>query len=128
MDANNTKGKTMNSQATRGTQRARCRRYGSEAQALLGHSAASTTDGYIRQPLRGWGDEQKRLARAGEIKFILRQCPCCGAPAEFRTVSEGENAGGKYAECTKCGLSTKLFFPIHESVDALITAHWNARA
>lgn len=60
----------------------------------------------------------------------LKHCPFCGGEAEFTTIDEEDNpniSGGEYARCKSCAVSTKLFFPLMDSVDELIAEAWNMR-
>jgi hypothetical protein len=63
----------------------------------------------------------------------LLPCPFCGSPAMFDAVPrvDGEpNAGGEYIECTgvACKVTTRLMFPVHDSVKPLLAEVWNRRA
>lgn len=66
----------------------------------------------------------------------LLPCPCCGGEAHFDEVPvnqfelEGQpsNAGGQFVECSKCGLSTNLMFPLMDDVKGELAERWNRRA
>lgn len=57
-------------------------------------------------------------------------CPFCCSAAKFGEVTtEGDNFGGQFIECTnpQCGCSTRLMFPLMDSVKELLAETWNRR-
>ncbi len=65
-----------------------------------------------------------------DIKATLLPCPFCGGRAEKGEVTDEDdhNWGGRYVHCTKCDVSTRLWFPLKDSVEELIEEAWNQRA
>ncbi len=59
----------------------------------------------------------------------LLPCPFCGSKSDFGEITEGENFGGHFIECTnaQCGCSTCLMFPDKCNVKELLAEKWNAR-
>jgi hypothetical protein len=58
----------------------------------------------------------------------LLPCPCCGGRAVYGRVNEdGPNFGGEFVDCTSCGLSTTLMFPMKDSVTRELSEKWNKR-
>lgn len=57
----------------------------------------------------------------------LLPCPFCGASAAFFDTEEGENAGGKWIQCTDCGVSSMIRFPLKEGVHDMLIEAWNRR-
>ena len=69
----------------------------------------------------------------GDLPMMLSRellpCPFFGGNAVYQTVAgEGENFGGEYIECQECGCSTKLWFPIKNSVTEIVREAWNKRS
>lgn len=63
-------------------------------------------------------------------KVSLLPCPCCGSRARFQVIAPDAqfNAGGEYVDCSECGLSTNLMFPLKTDVREELTERWNRRA
>jgi len=57
----------------------------------------------------------------------LLPCPFCGASAAFFDTEEGENADGKWIQCTDCGVSSMIRFPLKEGVHDMLIEAWNRR-
>lgn len=66
----------------------------------------------------------------GERVEALGPCPFCGYEAVFGSISEGQDAGGHFVQCSngKCGASSALLFPIMDDVTGLLRERWNRRA
>lgn len=64
------------------------------------------------------------------MSIELGHCPCCGSPAEFFDITEGENIGGCCIACTGslCGLTTDLMFSLMEDCRPILAERWNRRA
>ncbi len=60
-------------------------------------------------------------------KEKLKRCPFCGGKSQYVEISERENEGGEYIECTKCLASTSVMFPIKDDVHDILVEHWNNR-
>lgn len=62
----------------------------------------------------------------------LKPCPFCGDDARYICVptddEEDPNAGGEYIECSSCGASTTIYFPVKDSVERILMERWNRRA
>lgn len=60
---------------------------------------------------------------------ILLPCPIpsCRGDACYVYIEKGENAGGECIECGKCGLTTRVWFPLEDDVQELVIDAWNNR-
>ena len=58
----------------------------------------------------------------------LKPCPFCGGKAEKIAVEEPSNVGGYVVQCSSCEASTRVWFPIKDSVDRILREAWNRRA
>jgi Lar family restriction alleviation protein len=57
----------------------------------------------------------------------LKPCPFCGGEPQIQqidSVESLENAGATYIECSKCGVSSKLYFG---ELDGSMEERWNGR-
>jgi len=57
----------------------------------------------------------------------IKECPCCGGLAAIGEVPYGEKQGGRYVECTRCGLTTRLMYPSKDDCDPELVETWNDR-
>jgi Lar family restriction alleviation protein len=57
----------------------------------------------------------------------LKPCPFCGGKAEKVEVTEPSNVGGYVVQCRDCEASTRVWFPIKDSVDHILAEAWNKR-
>jgi hypothetical protein len=60
----------------------------------------------------------------------LKSCPCCGSPAAFVDIVEGENIGGHCIACTEdsCGLSSAVVHWFGDGWRSVLAERWNRRA
>lgn len=58
----------------------------------------------------------------------LKPCPFCGGQAMKFAVEELSNLGGYVVQCKSCEASTRVWFPIKDSVDKILLDAWNKRA
>jgi Lar family restriction alleviation protein len=58
----------------------------------------------------------------------LKACPFCGGKAKYAVVEGGENDGGHFIYCASCEVSTRLWFPIKDPVERIVTEAWNRRS
>ena len=73
----------------------------------------------------------RRLETMSHEPPHLLPCPFCAREARFEKVSHDpfdNNYGGEYVECSNCGASTKLWFPLKEDVKRQLLEAWNRRA
>lgn len=61
------------------------------------------------------------------MKTQLKPCPFCGSKAKYKYIIDGDNEGAEYVECTNCGASTNLTFPIKDDVKEIVIEKWNRR-
>jgi len=57
----------------------------------------------------------------------LKRCPFCGGKAQYCFASLPQYEGGQYIECTQCGATTNLTYPIKDSVEDIVCEKWNTR-
>lgn len=57
----------------------------------------------------------------------LKPCPFCGGKAKKIKVTEPSNVGGYVIMCLACEASTRVWFPIKDSVDQILADAWNQR-
>ena len=70
------------------------------------------------------GDPQETMDDSDRLK----PCPFCGGSASAGFIGgDGDNAGGHYIECDKCGASTNLRFSCGEDARPLLIEQWNTR-
>lgn len=58
----------------------------------------------------------------------LKPCPFCGGAAQIVAVEEPSNQGGFVVACDDCQCSTRVWFPVKDSVDRVLREAWNRRA
>jgi Lar family restriction alleviation protein len=57
----------------------------------------------------------------------LKPCPFCGGKAQIIEVTEPSNVGGYVVQCGACEASTRVWFPIKDRVEGILTDAWNKR-
>lgn len=57
----------------------------------------------------------------------LKPCPFCGGEARKVAVTEPSNVGGYVIACSGCEASTRVWFPVKDSVDQILREAWNQR-
>jgi Lar family restriction alleviation protein len=62
------------------------------------------------------------------VNANLKPCPFCGGVAAIIDVEELGNIGGKVVQCRSCEASTRVWFPIKDSVDSILREEWNRRS
>ena len=65
--------------------------------------------------------------KTSPLRAQLEKCPFCGGKARMIDVTEPSNIGGKVVQCDDCEASTRVWFPIKDSVDNILRDAWNKR-
>jgi Lar family restriction alleviation protein len=68
-----------------------------------------------------------QMAARAANEAHLKPCPFCGGRADIIDVEEPSNIGGKVVQCSECEASTRVWFPIKDSVDRILREAWNRR-
>lgn len=100
------------------------------AEAIMPLLSAAPREETPAAQWRDWTVDARRAreeAPADDDTETLKPCPFCGGEAKLAEVEEESNRGGYVVACIRCECSTRVWFPVKDSVDRILREAWNKR-